>query len=295
VIAPGVAIDGVPVAGLTRANARLALLAQRIAPARAPLAVAYNSARFAIQPARVGYRADVDYALDVAFIYGASRPVPEGGVNVPLRERVSAQRLRALLTARSARHAKRPRNAGLRIKRSGFTVIKPKLGRAMRVARAERLVTAALLGTRPAGILRLPTKRVRPQRTSAGPGVLVNRDTFTLSLFKAGKVRRFPIAVGQVGHTTPGGLWHVVNKQVNPWWRPPDAPWAEGLEPVPPGPNNPLGTRWIGLSASLIGIHGTPSSGSIGSRASHGCIRMGITDAEFLFDQVPLGTPVLIV
>jgi hypothetical protein len=295
VIAAGVAIDGLPVAGLTRSDARVALLAQRVAPARKPLPVAYNSARFAIQPARIGYRADIDYALDVALLYGASRPVPEGGVNVSLRERVNGKRLRALLSARSARHAKRPRNAGLRITRAGFTVVKPKIGRSMRIARAERLVERAILGVRPQGILRLPTKRVRPARTAAGPGVLVNRDTFTLSLFRAGKVRRFPIAVGQVGHSTPGGLWHVVNKQLNPWWRPPDAPWAEGLEPVPPGPNNPLGTRWIGLSASLIGIHGTPSSGSIGSRASHGCIRMGIGDAEFLFNQVDLGTPVLIV
>ena len=50
--------------------------------------------------------------------------------------------------------------------------------------------------------------------------------------------------------------------------------WAEGAKPIPPGPGNPLGTRWMGLSAPCVGIHGTPDAASIGYSASHGCIRM---------------------
>jgi L,D-transpeptidase ErfK/SrfK len=83
--------------------------------------------------------------------------------------------------------------------------------------------------------------------------------------------------------------------QMNPWWRPPDSAWARGLKPIPPGPGNPLGTRWMGLSAPGVGIHGTPDAASIGYSASHGCIRMYIPDATWLFDHVQLGTPVLIV
>jgi L,D-transpeptidase ErfK/SrfK len=81
----------------------------------------------------------------------------------------------------------------------------------------------------------------------------------------------------------------------NPWWYPPASPWAQGLKPVPPGPGNPLGTRWMGLTAPGVGIHGTPDSGSIGYSVSHGCIRMLIPDAEWLFDHVVIGTPVFIV
>ena len=66
-------------------------------------------------------------------------------------------------------------------------------------------------------------------------------------------------------------------------------------KPIPPGPGNPLGTRWMGLSAPLVGIHGTPDAASIGYSASHGCIRMLIPDATWLFDRVRIGTPVLIV
>jgi len=83
--------------------------------------------------------------------------------------------------------------------------------------------------------------------------------------------------------------------QLNPWWRPPDSPWAKGLSPIPPGPGNPLGTRWMGLSVPGVGIHGTPDDSSIGYSASHGCIRMHIPDAEWVFQHVKLGTPVVII
>jgi len=76
---------------------------------------------------------------------------------------------------------------------------------------------------------------------------------------------------------------------------PPDSDWARGLKPIPPGPGNPLGTRWMGLTAPGVGIHGTPDAASIGYSASHGCIRMFIPDATWLFDHVRIGTSVLIV
>ena len=71
-------------------------------------------------------------------------------------------------------------------------------------------------------------------------------------------------------------------------------PGPKGEKPVPPGPGNPLGTRWMGLDAAGVGLHGTPDAASIGYSASHGCIRMRIPDAEWLFTQVSVGTPVYI-
>jgi lipoprotein-anchoring transpeptidase ErfK/SrfK len=107
-------------------------------------------------------------------------------------------------------------------------------------------------------------------------------------------VRRFGIADGSSEYPTPIGTFSVVDMQRHPWWLPPDSPWAEGLKPVPPGPGNPLGTRWMGLSAPGVGIHGTPDSASIGYSASHGCIRMHIWEAEWLFQRVEIGTPVVV-
>jgi lipoprotein-anchoring transpeptidase ErfK/SrfK len=146
--------------------------------------------------------------------------------------------------------------------------------------------------------LRLPTKPVAPAVTQVqfGPVVVIARESKKLTLYDGRSVvRTFRIATGQASYPTPLGTFSIATKQRDPWWYPPpDSDWAQGKEPVPPGPGNPLGTRWMGLTAPLVGIHGTPDAASIGYSASHGCIRMLIPDADWLFDQVELGTPVVI-
>jgi len=127
--------------------------------------------------------------------------------------------------------------------------------------------------------------------------IVVDREQNKLRLYNGRTlVRVFPVATGQAIYPTPAGVWFIKDKQLNPWWYPPtyDA-WAKGLKPVPPGPGNPLGTRWMGLNAPGVGIHGTDAPGSIGYSASHGCIRMQVPDAEWLFPRVTVGTPVVVV
>ena len=83
---------------------------------------------------------------------------------------------------------------------------------------------------------------------------------------------------------------------MNPSWTAPNRPWAGSYagRTVPGGaPDNPLKARWLGVTGS-VGIHGTSESWSIGSRASHGCIRMHVGDVIDLYPRVPYGTPVLI-
>ncbi len=128
-----------------------------------------------------------------------------------------------------------------------------------------------------------------------GPHIYVNLAEFSLVLEDPGaKSRRFPIAHGLPDHPTPTGEFRVVEKVQDPTWIPPDSPWAREAEVTPPGADNPLGTRWLGLDSNLVGIHGTPFSGSIGTRASHGCIRMRMKDVEALYELVNVNTPVTI-
>lgn len=110
-----------------------------------------------------------------------------------------------------------------------------------------------------------------------------------------GVARTFRVAVGQPSYPTPIGRFHIVSKQRNPWWYPPSTGWAAGASPIPPGPGNPLGTRWMGLSVGAVGIHGTYNAASVGGFASHGCIRMYLREAEWLFERVRIGTTVFIV
>jgi lipoprotein-anchoring transpeptidase ErfK/SrfK len=293
VIAAGVSIAGVPVGGLTEADATTAVIAQHVVPRRTPLLVTFRGRNLKIEPVKVGYVADLAYAVEAAMLFGRARAVPPEGVSVPLPERVNRTRLRAMLRLRARTHDLRALDARLTFRGATPVVIKPRIGVAIDVPKAMKVVESAIrLRDRP--VYALPSKRVRPAVTSVGPAVIIERNRFRLTLWRAGKRRAFPIAVGQPAYPTPSGVYRIVSKQTNPTWFPPDSPWAAGLGPVPPGVSNPLGTRWMGTSAPAIGIHGTPQTWSIGSAASHGCIRMYIGDAEYLFDRVEVGTPVVI-
>jgi lipoprotein-anchoring transpeptidase ErfK/SrfK len=293
VIATGVSIAEVPVAGLTAAAATQAVLATHVAPRRLPVALTFRGRRLAVDPVKVGYTADVAYAVQVAMIYGRTKAVPAEGVVVPLKEKVNRARLRATLKLRAAKHDLPARDATLRLKGVTPVVTKARIGIAIDVGKSAPIVESAIL-TRARPSFALAASRVIPAVTSVGPVVVIDRGNFRLTYWKAGKRIAFPIAVGSPDHPTPTGDFAIIQKQTNPTWFPPDSPWAAGLGPVPPGVSNPLGTRWMGTSAPAIGMHGTPTSSSIGTRASHGCIRMYIHDAERLYDLVDIGTPVYI-
>jgi hypothetical protein len=127
--------------------------------------------------------------------------------------------------------------------------------------------------------------------------VTIDRDNFKLRLFKGLKFRKgYGIAVGMAGLDTPAGRYAIQNKQVDPAWHVPNSAWAGSLagQVIPGGaPNNPLRARWLGI-ANGVGIHGTAEDWSIGTRASHGCIRMHVSDVIDLYARVPVGSPVLI-
>ncbi len=126
--------------------------------------------------------------------------------------------------------------------------------------------------------------------------IVVHLSRFRVDLIRDGKsVFHAPIAIGMPGHATPTGEYAIIAKIKDPTWVPPNSPWAAGLEPIPPGAGNPLGSRWIGTSAPNIGFHATPMDYSVGHAASHGCMRMHRADVERLYDLVRVGTPVDIV
>ena len=150
-----------------------------------------------------------------------------------------------------------------------------------------------------AGKLTVTTPKIRTRELAkAYPSVItIDQSSFRLRLFKRLKfVKGYGVAVGQAAYPTPNGRFALQSKQVDPVWTAPNSPWAGemGGQSVSGGaPNNPLKARWMGVSGS-VGIHGTGEPWSIGTRASHGCIRMTVPDVVDLFDRVSVGTPVLI-
>jgi L,D-transpeptidase ErfK/SrfK len=105
-------------------------------------------------------------------------------------------------------------------------------------------------------------------------------------------VASYEVAIGREGWNTPTGQFSVFQKQTNPAWQHPFTG-----EIIPPGPENPLGTRWIGFwsdGENSIGFHGTPDESVIGSAVSHGCVRMRNADVLALYEQVGVDTPVTV-
>jgi lipoprotein-anchoring transpeptidase ErfK/SrfK len=285
-IAPGVTLAGVSVAGMSNEQAQAAL-----SPAFArPVRLFYADWRWKLRPARFGAKVAVEEG--VARALGA-RP----GAAVPLAPQVDVQEVRRFVRALDKRVSYPAEDAEL----SGLKGLVPqfkreKLGvRVLRELTVRRLVR--VLQSPQLRRTRVAVRALKPARTVTrfGPVIVIRRGANELRYYNGAKLlQKFGVATGQAVYPTPTGIFSVADKQLNPWWRPPDSPWAEGLKPIPPGPGNPLGTRWMGLSAPGVGIHGTPDDASIGYSASHGCIRMHISDAEWLFHHVNLGTPVVI-
>jgi lipoprotein-anchoring transpeptidase ErfK/SrfK len=191
-----------------------------------------------------------------------------------------------------------PVDARFRLVKNVPVVVPDTWGRRLDVLGATAAIATALKQP-DRGPVALPTAVVKPATTARTlpPALVVDRALHHVTLYsKRGvKLRTLGVAVGQSAYPTPVGRFEIVTKQRNPWWYPPNSSWAAGEHPVPPGPGNPLGTRWMGISSPGVGLHGTPDAASVGYSASHGCIRMRIPDAEWLFVHVRVGTPVWII
>jgi len=284
-IGQGVRIAGVRVSGLDAVSATRAV---ELAFAE-PLPVVVDGATYDLRPGQV---ATPYIAGAVARAHTATR-----GDNVELTVVVRGADVRAFV-ARLAKHAdKMGVPAKLELENGKPLILGNEAGHKLRQENVVAgIVHALTVSTRLP--VRFKTATVPPATTRGDIGavILINRSINRLTWFENGTLRRFPVATGQAIYPTPTGRFQIVVKWKDPWWYPPTYDsWARGLKPVPPGPGNPLGTRWMGLSAPGVGIHGTPDPASLGYSASHGCIRMFIPSAEWLFNHVQVGTPVIIV
>jgi len=256
---------------------------------RRPLSFALGRNRWMATPTDLG-----------AHTGGAVRAALSGSVDsqVKLTLVVDRRRVRAYV-AHVARIFDRP-PADARL--LGLRNFRPSIAPARAGLRIEQRATVALIVRRliqnKRDLVRVPARRIGAARTRAtfGPVIVVRRSSNWLSLFSGTKLSRvFRVGTGRRAAPTPIGRFVIVSKERDPWWFPPGGRWASRRSPIRPGPGNPLGTRWMGLSVPEVGIHGTPDAASIGYSKSHGCIHMRVTDAEWLFERVRLGTPVIVV
>ena len=282
----GVTIGGIHVGGLSPDAAYGVVRASF----RAPLVVTIGVHRTTLAPASLGA---VAYARAAVARARSAKP----GTAIPLEVNVSGAVVRARIDSLAKRYDREPIDSKIFLRDLQPFITKGEPGKEIERRGALLIILRALHENRRTGI-ELPYEEV-PQKVSRanfGPVIVIHRGSNRLYVYKGMKQWQvFGVATGQSVYPTPLGRFQIVVKWENPWWYPPDSPWARGAKPIPPGPGNPLGTRWMGLSAPGVGIHGTPDPASIGYSVSHGCIRMLIPQAEWLFEHVEIGTPVYIV
>jgi lipoprotein-anchoring transpeptidase ErfK/SrfK len=290
-IADGVRIAGVDVGGLNRADAVAAVRASF----HQPLQLRLRDRTRRVAPATLRSGARVSKAVTAALTAAE-------GSRIGLEVVVKRRHVRRWVAQWARSFDRKPVNSRILLRSGRPAVTKARRGRKLGTRKAIYRVSSALRRHR-RDLVTLPWRvaRASVKRGNIGPVVVIRRGSRSLFLYRGvkrrggmGLVRVFRVAVGQPAYPTPTGRFRIVSKQRNPWWYPPNTGWASGAKPIPPGPGNPLGTRWMGLSVGAVGIHGTYNSASIGGFASHGCIRMYLHQAEWLYERVRIGTTVFI-
>ena len=312
-IADGVTVNGVDVGGLTFERARAKLQRALLEPLDKPVVARFEGRHFTLTPEQAQIAIDIDGSVERALdasregnlLTRTWREVRGEELDTEVEAKISWDRsaVRKLVRRVERKLTIEPRDASVDLESGSVEPVASRDGRSVRAKRLRRDLRRALLDAEGARTVRIRTAVVEPDVTTEElaekyPAVIiVNRSAFQLTLYKDLKpAKTYGIAVGQVGLETPAGLYHIQNKAVDPAWSVPNSDWAGDLAgTVVPGgtPQNPLKARWMGIYDGA-GIHGTDAVDSIGTAASHGCIRMRIPDVIELYEQVPVGAPIYI-
>ena len=311
-IAEGIQIGRVDVGGLDVEQARERVQRELAGSVQQRVTVTHRKERFVLRTDKAQARLDVDGSVEAARRRGRegnnafsrvlgsgevdatiapkidySRPAIEGFVE-RVAKRVDDPAKDADIDIRDGKLSRQPAHNGVNVKR-------PQL-----VAALVKRMTATAGGS----AIQVPVKVTeRPDETLADlakkyPTVLaVDRDAKELRFYKRLRlVDKYEIAVGQGGFDTAAGRYEIKEKDVDPPWHAPNKAWAGDLagRTIPPGdPQNPLKARWMGFHDGQ-GIHGTDDIASLGTAASHGCIRMAVPEVKQLFAKVKVGTPLFL-
>jgi len=311
-IADGVTIGGVDVSGLGEEEAARKVRRKLLAPLQHPLEVSFDGETWKLSGEKLKIRADIGSAVEEAI-----EDSQEGGLPGRLVRYVSGGEVEESITPQVAysvpavnrfvRHVaeeidQEPQNADVEASGDSLEVLAGEPGRKLRDNLLEKDLKAAVLNANAPHTIKAEVHSIAPEVTKKEvaaeyPSYLtLDRSSFTLRLWKHLKLAKtYTVAVGMEGLETPEGLYAIQEKEENPVWNVPLSDWAGSLagQTIPPGPSNPIKARWMGIYEGA-GIHGTEETYSLGSAASHGCVRMAIPDVEELYDQVEVGTPIFI-
>ena len=306
VLPVGAEVAGVDVAGLTRGTARELVELEVARPLAEPLEVVYGTRTYTLDAASY-ISVDVAGMVDAAFQPRAVAPLPRrvtdraldrpSGATADVALAVDEAGLAAWISRVAGSVDAEPVDATITVEVNRLVVVPSRHGETVdRRATAERLGAALAAGDKR---VELAVDLTAPAVTEddLGPAIVVDLSERRLNLYIDGDLfKTYGVAVGTPRYPTPRGEFRITLKRYMPTWSNPGSAWAAGMpRTIGPGPGNPLGTRALNIDSPGIRIHGTSADYSIGTAASHGCMRMHRWDIEDLYDRVEVGTPVFIV
>jgi lipoprotein-anchoring transpeptidase ErfK/SrfK len=311
-IAEGVTIGGVNVGGMSPKEAREVVDSKLVEPLQKHVAVGFEGIKYKLSPEKLEVASDVDGMVDRALDESQDgglpsrvwRYVTDGEVDVAISPQItySDKALTEFIDKVAAEVNRDPIDASIEPTPTSLSPVEAQEGIAVVEEKLRAKLESAVQSPTQRRVS-LPIERIEPEVTTDElaqkyPTYLtVNRSTFELSLWKDLQLAKtYTVAIGAQGFDTPAGVYSIQNMAVDPAWNVPDSDWAGDLAgTVVPGgaPENPLKERWMGIFDGA-GIHGTDDVASLGTAASHGCVRMSIPDVIELYDQVDVGTPIYI-
>jgi lipoprotein-anchoring transpeptidase ErfK/SrfK len=311
-IAEGVEIGGIDVGGMTADEATKVVDAKLVEPLQKHVTVNFDGVKYKLSPEKLEVSSDVDGMVDRALEESQDGGLPTrvwryatgGEVDASISPQLtySGKALNEFIEKVAAEVNRDPVDASIEPTATSLSPVKGQDGLAVREEELHAKLESAVQSPTERRVA-LPVERVEPEVTTDElaaqyPTYLtLDRGSFQLNLWEDLELTKtYTVAVGAVGFDTPAGVYNIQNKAVDPAWTVPNSDWTGDLAgTVVPGgvPENPLKERWLGIYDGA-GIHGTDDVASLGTAASHGCVRMSIPDVIELYDQVPVGTPIYI-
>ena len=304
---PGITVGGVDVGEMSRAEAIQAVQRAASGTLDRRLTVRADGRTWHVTPAELGTEAAVEAAIDRALAVSDRHSWPfrvfyrianrDVGASFDVGYRHDDDRIQRFVDSIARRVAVDPQDAAVSFEGGELVLRRPRHGQELLVNRSRDALARAMLGTRET--VRFGLRPLEPKVTSSDLGytIVVRLSELKLYLYDGARVvKTYPVAAGTSEYPTPQGTFTIWDKRENPVWiNPAPEGWGAGMPAtIAGGPANPLGTRALYLDAPGIRIHGTSDIGSIGTFASHGCVRMRMEDVEDLYEIVPIGTQVII-
>lgn len=307
-ILPGVTIGDVNVGEMTRDEAIAAVRQAAEPDLSREIEVRARGRSWHVTPVELGTEADVEAKVDQALALSEGMPWHERAIarifdrpvdeRFPIRFSRNGEMIKRFVGIVEEASYVSSSDAAIGIENGEVVLRRPKMGRELNVKKARRMLRSAI--REGDALVTLPVSKVEPEVTpeTLGMSLVVRISENRLYVYDGLRViKRYDVATGTGGYPTPQGTWNIWDKRESPTWvNPAPDGWGANLPAViGPGPGNPLGTHALYLDAPGIRIHGTYAESSIGTYASHGCIRMRIAESKELFGMIPIGTQVHII